>query len=260
MQNGNNYEDNEGIKAIEMDLLKTEWVDEAKQIPIYELPETERDILIKCINMEDMTDNEVSQLKSILNRFRKPIREQKPNETLQNAKDNLEHTKSVQEYIKILKESKKSTIYPIMYPVTDDIEEEIPLSINKELTPEATRLISNLQTNLTAFVDYTEDERDSYTKYEKGEELTEEELLIAKKIESELIKVGAQNFNEIRQTAIEFLAVQTRIAYDENCTYEDMLDFYSEMKNNILTALFEEIQEVLGVNSIDRDKIFRKFN
>ena len=66
-----------------------------------------------------------------------------------------------------------------------------------------------------------------------------------------------QNASMVKQTAIDFLAKQTRINGDPESSEQGMRDIYSVMKLGYLMALFEKVQSMVGVTNIETEDLFR---
>ena len=257
---GDNYDHEAALKAVREEAMVTDWVIEAEQIPQEYLNSYEKNLVQKCINQESFTESERNDLKMLLQRYRPAINKLKPVETIENVKENIQTVTDEKDILSIISSQKKRDSHTFYYPLENGKELPITLIINKNLTRESTKVLTATQTNLNAFQDFTEEEQGYYNDYKAGLTQTQEEIQIAKNIEKQIMEIGIQNYNNITESAIIFLANQTKIKDYTNCTTEYMTKLYTEMDNSVLLALFEEVQNIIGINNINRERIFRRFH
>lgn len=244
----------EDRKALEAILLTTEWVEEAKDIPLDDLSTDEQLVIVKCRNKADMTEEEVALLKETLGRYREALRKYEPTETIANVEKNMKIAEDMNTILEQMRNTKQTTEITFCYPLTNKDTMLIKILVDNEIDAET---IDNLQENLGLFEDLTQDELETYSKYSHNEQMTREEQVIARKIEEKIAEMNHTSVADIRETAIKFLARQTRIATDPNCTEEQMMEFYSIMKIGPLLALFERVQSSVGISDINRDELFQ---
>lgn len=245
----------EDRKALEQMLLRGEWIEEANDIPLEDLDSADEQlVVIKCRKQSEMTEEEIGLLKDVLGRYREAIRKYEPTETIETVEKNMRIAKDMNSILEQMRNTRSTTEIDFCYPLTNKESILIKILVDNEIDAET---IDNLQENLGLFEDLTQDELETYSKYSHNEAMTREEQAIARKIEEKIAEMNHTSVADIRETAIKFLAKQTRIATDKNCTEEQMTEFYSIMKIGPLLALFERVQSSVGISDINRDELFQ---
>lgn len=247
-------DEEEDVKTIERMLLTTEWVEEAEEIPLEEVGREEQLLLLKCINREEFTDEEIDKLEDVLGRFREATRKLKPKETIQNVEKNIQITEDMNTILERMEQAKQTQTLEFNYPLGDNESMKVLLLVNNEIDAST---IDDLNENLGLFEDLTQDELKTYSQYSHNEKMTREEKAVARKIEEKIAKMGQTHIDDVRTTAIQFLTKQTTIATDPTCTPMQMKTFYEKMTLGPLLALFERVQGMVGLSHVDRDELFR---
>jgi hypothetical protein len=248
----NSENEDDGVQGAMELLSQTTWKTEALQIPLESLQdEQEQVIIIKCINEEPLTDEEMTQLQTILHRYRPAIQKHKPLESIENYHDNIEYVEDEKAFLQLLDEEKKEQTLTMYYPLMDGREARLNLTVKPVTDAQA---IMDVSENLNLFKDYTQEELQAFNKYNQGEHVTPEEKAIAEKVQQEIAQANA---NTIQDTAIEFLALQTSFT-GKNSSYEDMKAIYSQMHVGYLLLLFARVREIAHIDDVDTEKIFRQ--
>jgi hypothetical protein len=235
-------------------LLHGEWIDEAKQIPLDSVEQEEQLLLLKCINEEEMTEQEIDKLEDTLGRFREALRKFEPAETLKNVEENIQLVKSEKEILRLMDESTQTQTLTMHYPLGNNKFVDIPLLVKNEIDAES---LDNLQENLGLLADLSQEELETFRDYQNDKVQTREEQIIAKQVEEKIAETSYKNMADVRTTAIKFLAKQTRIAEDPESTEQGMIQLYEKMTLGPLLALFREVQERTGITNVDTDNLFR---
>ena len=251
-------EEAESLKAVKQGLITGEWIEEAKQIPLDYLSIYEKQVITKLINKAPLTESETNIAQEVLGRYRPALRDVKPEETIRIAKENIQLNKDHKSIINILKNKRDKLILPISYPLNDEEDLNFDLIVEKKMTKEATSIFIEYQESLSPFMDFTEKEAEIAKNIETYQPKTEEERQIAESVRNKLIQISLDQHKNIIESAILILANQTRIYGDENCTYQDMIELYENMSENVIMALFEKVQLYCGINNINKEKLFRK--
>lgn len=247
-------EEDININIIKQDLLRTNWVEEAKQIPLENCTKEEQQLLLKCINKEEFTATELTQLEKLLGRYRSALEKYEPLETLDNYERNVQLVQDEKSILSRMREAREEQVITMLYPLSQDETLELQLLVMNEIDAEA---LDDLQQNLELFADLSENELDIYQRYAHDQPQSREERAIAEQIEQKLREKSTKNIPEMRKVAIKFLAKQTRLYNDKNSTEQGMTEIYEEMKLGYLLALFEKVQGMTGVSNIDTENLFR---
>lgn len=235
------------LQALEKDLYKTTFKKEAEQIPIERLPSDEQLVLLKCINEEEPTAEEFKKLKEILVRYREYIQKYQPAKTVENAEQVVQIIKTEQELLDILDNPNRRKLL-VHLPVDGQIY-EMDFEI---LQLEDSKAIRSLQVHLDLFKDYTEEEAKLYAKAQKGARLTREEQHIVDKITEELNDKANEQQDEIILT---FLANQLRLP-ESTDDYEKRKEFWQKFPFNAKFSVWSQVQDRLGLNEEDNEKLF----
>lgn len=236
-------------KELTKNLYYTEWKQEANEI-IDAVTPTEQVLLNKCINGEQATDEEINLIAEILARYRKAIREQKPEETLENLENNLQIVNDFKTFTKEVKKSKQKGIvqYDFYIPNTNSV---VPLDVHPLTDSE---VILDINSNLNMYKDLTSDEQIIYTKYQQGEPQTREEQAIAKHIEEKIEQRLNENAVEVM---LEFLSNQLSLrGQPKNPTL--MREALEDLEIGILSLLTNKVRQIVELDgNLELDKVFR---
>lgn len=245
----------EATKMVRREYLRNEWVEDAKQIPFYDLrDENEEKVIRKCIEGEEFTETEIDLLEEVLGRYRDALEKYEPTETLENIERNEQLVRDEKQILSLMKQSHDEQKLVMKYPLSATETIDITLLVKNEINAEA---LNTLQENIGLFADLTHDELETFQKYAHNEPQSHEEIVIAQQIEQKIREKGQNNILKMRNVAITFLAKQTRIYDDPSSTEQGMKDIYEEMKLGYLLALFEKVQTMTGVSQIETETLFR---
>lgn len=236
---------------IKRELYATDWRIESKEIIDIATSE-EQNILLRCINQEIPTEQDLTDVGNILIKYRKAIEEQKPTETLTNVEQNIQLVQDEKQFLDLLNKAKQEDTKQLtMYYPTSDGEIMIELDIHP-LT-DSTAII-DVNSNLNIFKDLTVEEQEAYTAYNEGRAQTREEKLLAEHVNQKIEERLAEDAVEIM---IEFLSHQTSL-HGRPRNPELMREAYEKMEIGYLALLTNKVKELSGLNSsIDARRVFR---
>ena len=214
----------EAIRELENQLLKTEWKKEAAQIPLDTVNPEEQNVLIKCLNEDELNDTELATLKLTLAKYREAIEKQNPDEIIENVKTNIQLVEDEKTFLKLLDEDQQTKIVTMYYPTTNG---ELKIVLDVEPITDSTAIL-DLTENLNLFKDLTDEEINIYNEYKNNDNpnLTREEKIIAENVNQKINKLTQEKQYDIM---IEFLAHQTHM-HGKNTPYEVMKKIYTKMQ------------------------------
>lgn len=233
--------DNPNIKQ---HLLDTIYPMKCEKLVLEELNEYERGIAVKCVNHETLTDTEYDDLKKLLSKWDKATSKINPNEIVENIGKAHKQIKTAQEFINIMRKDKKIIIslpYAMEFYDFEFIVQPITDS----------RALQGLALELELFKNYTDYEKETYVKAQKGVIISPEEQAIANKISKELEKNIEANQDEV---IIKFLARQLKL--NDDATHEEMIEFWSLFPINARVAAFIQTEELLGISESKNFELF----
>ena len=237
------------VDDLEEILLSTEWVDEAKNIPLDALNTEEQLLILKCINKEQFTDDEQEQLQQILAQYRPAIRKVKPDEILENAKANQKLVTDINEFLDISENFNK--VQELKFPINVNGNEAL-LYFDVHPVLDSTAILD--MNKLTIFQDFTQDEFITMSKQKRGENLTREEMLIAKNMEEKLNRLSQDKAKEM---ILEFLSMQLTFHGQDN-TYDEMKTALTRIPLAYLITLFYQVQNMTGVTDVKVENVFQE--
>lgn len=249
VEEGNTLEDTRSIQNM---LIKSEWVKEAQQIPLNDLTTIERTVLQKCINQELMEEKEIKMLEKILAKYRPAIQKVHPAETVDRVKENIDIVTNEKEFLRLVDEYDTVQTLPFNYPVG-----EKTIHVLFDVYPITdSEAILDIAKNLSFFQDFTEKEKEVYTKIQQGEELTAEEKIIQEDLSKQIEALSQQNTEE---TITIFLASQLKF-HNQNTSKETMIKVLQKIQLAYRVLLFEKVQEMTQIGDLNTEKVFLPFN
>jgi len=241
----------QNLQAVQQMLLKGEWIEEARQIPLDVLTTDEQQLIIKCINQEDFNQNEIDKLEQILGQYRGAIRKYEPEDTIQNVEDNIVLIQDEKDFLKLIDEQEIDKEITMYYPIGDK-EAKLELIVSPVRD---SSVITDINNNLGVFKDLTTKEKEIYAKFQDDQMLTREEQIIASRINKKIKEETSSNDTEVAKL---LLSKQTRLKNNPNCTEETMYTIYDNMDIIYLASLYNKIQNILNLTNVDTDKLFRE--
>ena len=242
---------NSDIQGLENQLLRTVWVSEAEEIldfvPTEDLTKTQQKVLQKCVDKEDFTDNQLAELKKVLQKYRGALQKISPRETLENYDDAVEILTTEEEFIALMQSDEQRYL-----DVNLDINGK-KIWITFEILPlNDSRVVEALELNIDLFRDYSADEINTYNKFAKGEMITEEEASIIAEMNKKIMdKQSSKKINAMDN----FLAYQLKIK-DSESTVDERLKFWKYFPFNAKASIFLRVQDMLGMTEESNKKLF----
>lgn len=240
------------LDVIQKELLKKEWIIEARQIPKEALNLGDATIIDKTIKQETLTQDELTRLKELLDQYRPALTKLQPEDTMENLKDNIEIVEDEKEFLRLVSEYDTIQTLHFNYPVRDKtlhvIFDVYPITDSSAIT--------NVTENLSFFRDLSDKEMDVYNKTQEGKQLTREELIIQSELNKKIQKATQENQKEIM---IEFLAMQLKF-HGKDTSYEEMKQALGHITLGYLALLFQRVQEMSNLGNVQVDKVFQEFS
>ena len=241
------------LMSLKRILATSEWVEEAQQLPLEVLENEEREIVIKCINKDELLDCEINRLEEILGRYREAIVEQKPAETVQAVTENIQHIQDCDTLLEKLDEvrSESITTIPFNIPTKTGL-----VALELDIYPLTdSSLLLDPNSHFVALVNQTVDNTPSVFE-------TEEQQQVHEHIQQQSRNVISQtSLDEDIETVIELLSNQTSLKGQPR-DKQKMEKIYRKLPLFYLAALSQKVQELIveQVYNDDLDKVFQKIN
>lgn len=238
-------------KTLEDKLLKTSWIKEAEEVlefvPHEDLTKTQINVLTKCVEKKDLTENQKKELKKILQKYRAILQKIRPKETVEQYNEAVQMMKSEKDFIELMQSDEHKTL--IVHLATD----EGNLGFEFEVLPlKDSRVVDALEVNIDLFRDYSLDDINTYNKFVKGEEVTEEEAKIIGQMNKKIIERESAEKIKVMDN---FLANQLKLKGNDS-SVEERKQFWELFPFNQKTSVFLRVQDKLGMNEQSNLKLF----
>ena len=237
----------EKAQKMERHLLQTQFPMECEELPLDELQPDERDVVIKCMEHEDLTDDEFTLLKKTLVRYRKAIHKHKPSETVEAFEKVNQMITTEQEWLDLLDNEEAWTLR-VNVPFDG---EWYPMKF-KILPLDDSSVVSTLQLHVDLFKDYTRDEMLLWNKAQQGQIITPEEKQIVDKMAKE---IEEKNSEERISSMNNFLAAQLRLP-DSSSDFKLRLKFWEKFPFIVKSAIMFKVEDKLGLTDQSNEKLF----
>lgn len=244
---------NSDKKAAKMEkhLLKTKFPLECEEIPQEDLNEEEKIVVNKCLNHENLTDEEFTLLKQTLQRYRKAINKHKPKKTIESVEKTVQIIQTEQELLDLLDSPEMKTLM-VHLPINGQMYE-----FNFEILPlDTSRAIKGISMQLELFKDFSKEEANIYARAQAGQTLSPEEQAVLVHVNKELEKRSDEQQEEI---IIALLASQLRLPKSDQ-KLEVRQKFWRRFPYNAKVSVFMKVQERLGLTEQANEKLFPTSN
>ena len=241
----------ESATKLEYNLLRTSWVKEAELIkqfvPEEDLTKNQVKLLDKCINREDFTDKQLSELKLILVKYRKILQKIRPDEALDNVDTAIQMIKTEADFIALMNTEQERRL--LVHIDTVGGKKEFDFEV---LPINDSRVIDSLEMQIDLFRDYSLEEQKIYAKSTTGETLSQEEKDIIDKMNREILE---KQSTERIKTIHSFLAHQLKL-YGSNASIEERETFWELFPFYEKIAIFMRVQNMLGLSDVKNSELF----
>ena len=231
-------------------LWDTKFPDECKQLPINYLEPEEKILAQKCINKEDLTDEEKSKIKKLLQNYRPYFEEYNSTKVVENIESNLNIIKTENELLRLLHDPNRYRI-DMNYWI-NGVKYLLQLRI-KPVTDK--QYIDTLGTQMGLFKDLKRDEKKLIAKAEMEQPMSPEETKMYQAL-MDKINEKVYNFEYNVQMVNEFLADRVEFVNTELSSFEERLAFWKEVDINTKTALFSEVRGRLRLSDTFKEELF----
>lgn len=238
---------------LEQKLLRTTWVKEAELIQTYvpeeDLNKQQKKLLQKCIDKEDFTDKQFSDLKILLNKYRLLLQKINPEETLEAVDNAIDLIKTEQDFLDLM-ETDEHKYLRVNMPFDGEI---IPFEF--EILPLVdSRVVDALELHIDIFKDFDFEEATTYSNAmnKNPEELSEDESRIIAKLN----RMIADKLSTQRIEAVDKFLANQLIIRGSDSDLDTRLRFWGKFHFNAKFAVFTRTQQRLGLNEVSNEKLF----
>jgi len=238
---------------LEQKLLRTTWVKEAELIQTYvpeeDLNKQQKKLLQKCIDKEEFTDKQFSDLKILLNKYRLLLQKINPEETLEAVDNAIDLIKTEQDFLKLM-DADEHKYLRVNMPFEGEI---IPFEF--EILPLVdSRVVDALELHIDIFKDFDFEEATTYSNAmnKTPEELSEDESRIVAKLN----RMIADKLSTQRIEAVDKFLANQLVIRGSDASVDIRLRFWAKFHFNAKFAVFTRTQQRLGLNEVSNEKLF----
>ena len=238
---------NYDMTKLNQNLLRKRFPNEAKEIiGLDGLSEPEKELLQRCIDHDEFSEEEFKELSKLLTGYREAIKKYKPNETIENVEKVQRVIKTEADFLKMVSEEK--TILKINIPFKGEL-----YPVDLEVLPITdSSAINVLGHHIDLFSEYKADDIELFNNAQQGKELSAKEQAVVDKMMKDLENKTSESKIEMTN---ELLANQTRIV-GSDADYETRLKFWEKFPFTAKFAISFKVEELLGLND-STDALFR---
>lgn len=231
---------------LEKELLKSTFPLECEALPFEELTKNEQTVVNKCLHYEELTDSEFELLKKVLVTYRSSIKKHNPKKTIDEAQKVINIINTEQELLDILDSDSMKKLL-VHLPIRDKI-----YSMDFEILPITdSKAVQSIELQLDLFKDFTEYEKQVYSKAQGGK-VSREEQQIVNRMNQELNKKAEESQDNI---IITFLASQLRLPNSTD-NLSKRREFWTRFPFNAKVSVFMQIQDILGLTEHKDEELF----
>lgn len=231
-------------------LWSTKFPDECKQLPYDYLEKEEQEVVDKCIQHEELTDEEKSHLKLILKRYRQYFKDYNVEKAEKNYDAQINVIKTQSQLLELIHDKDRYRI-DMNYWINGE-----KFLFQMRIKPYTDKqYLEGVGTQMGLFRDLGKEERKLIAKAETGQPMSPEESKMHRALMDKLNdKIYSEDFS-IRMIN-EFLADRMEFVEDTGLKFEEKLSFWKEIDLNTKTALFHEVRGRLHLNDTFEEELF----
>ncbi|MCR5026997.1 MAG: hypothetical protein K6A34_06120 [Methanobrevibacter sp.] len=238
---------------IDQHLLKTQYLTECKQLPLDVLEEDEITIVEKCLNQEELTDEELSYLKEVLYKYREAMKKLDVANVDESVETVRKHIKSEKELLALIDELEENYTLQMIYKLKNG-EEVILDLIVKPLTD--SQAISEMQAHANLFKELNTSERVVWGKVMSGQQIfTDEERKLAEHI-AEKYEEKEYDMDYKIAGMREFLARQVEFENASFKSYNQKLKFWNKIEVMTVIDLYNKVRQMLHIDEEKTENLF----
>lgn len=232
-------------------LYETLWKATAEKMDLDILSFDDAVLVNKCKNQEDITDEELRELRRVMITYKKINEEYDIDNAVENVEKVQRIIKSESKLLEII-DNQQNYRLKLRYRVGDEFY-IIPLIIKPLRDSQA---INEMQLHLDLFKEWNTQEIDIYTRAINGNNVfTDEEQKIANRL-ARKIEEKTMNRERIIEGWNEFLARQVEFEESDLNTFEEKKRFWEKIDVNTKVSLYNKVREMLHLTDTTDEDLF----
>ncbi len=234
-------------------LLSTQYLEEAKQIPLEVLEnDDEKGLITKCRMEAKLSDEELRDLKQLLAKYRGALNKVNPAEIEENVTKTRRIIRSEKELLKLI-DNQENYKLNMIYTLPDGEEVVLDLRVSPLTDSQA---ITEMQAHLDLFKELTTNERIVWSKAMNGQQIVSPE---EKKLAEHVIKKYEETEYDMEAKADkmrEFLARQVEFSETDLNSYDQKLKFWNQIRIETIIDLYNKVRQILQLNEMKTEDLF----
>ena len=231
-------------------LLKTRFPEECKRLPLDYLRPSDKELAEKCINKEELTEDEISDLKKLLADYRGYFKEYDVIKVEENIEDNLKIIKTSDDLLRLLNDPNRYRI-DMIYNIAG---QRCLLQLKLKQIPDSD-YISLLDAQTRIFKKLNNSEKKVYGKLSRGEPLSKEEANMQKQIQDKIDEITF-NYEDNAEQFTDILAKVVDFVDDPEKPYVEKLAFWKSVDLGARILLFTKVKEKLNIGMDLEEDLF----
>lgn len=245
--NNQMQEEKSGSKAIEEFWVKNQLPKEVESLPYEILTDEEKYIVDKVRNGKELTQEEIDIIKRTRKEYEEPLKKYDANEIIKSNELLNEQIGTEQELLDFIYNQERPVI-KMNLKVNG-----VPKTFNFTVKPlEDSRAVKMLEQHIDIFKDLSQEERNIYGKFERGEGLNDKERRVLEHIQNKINENRAVSQLEEITT---FLAYQ--LEEPRSLDLEQKKEFWKQFNFMHRMALYSRVMEALGLTQEFNEKLFQ---
>ncbi len=230
------------IKFIDEQDLKNRFPEECKRLPIDYLEENERELVEKCINKEQFTEDELNNLKKLLADYRPFLKRYDAVKIKENIEDNVTIIKSSKELLQLLDDPDRYR-FDMHYKIKGQL-----LRLQFQITPVSDHEYTELlDYHARIFKNLDAEEKRIYAKLANEEKLTPEEQKLINHIQDKIIEIFG-DVDKNNDKILNFLINHVELIMDNDLSITEREHFWKEMDLGSRALIYEKCKTILQID------------
>ena len=244
MENKQNNQDSS--KAIEEFWIKNRLPKEVESLPYELLSSQEQDIIDKIQVGEDLTEEEISIIKTLRMEYDEPLRKFNAQEIIK-SNEILNETLGTEQELLEFVYNKEPPIIKIQLPI-DGVYKQFNFTVKPLDDSNAVKL---LEPHVDIFKDLSDEERKIYRKNQDNQELNSKEEKVLQHIQD---KINQNQSRSQMENITELLASQ--VEEPKSLSFEEKKIFWSNFNFVARVQIYSKVLDKLGLTEEFNDKLF----
>ena len=241
-----NQNNNNSNEAIEEFWIKNRLPKEVETLPYELLTKDEQHIIDKVRNGEDLTKEEITQIKQLRMEYEEPLKKYDAPEIIK-SNEILNETLGTEQELLEFVYNKEPPIIKVQLPINGVYKQ-----FNFTVKPlDDSHAVKFLEPHVDIFKDLSDEERKIYNKNQNNQELNLKEEKVLQHIQN---KINENQSRSQIENITELLA--TQVEEPKSLSFEEKIGFWSNFNFVARVQIYSKVLQKLGLTEEFNDKLF----